>query len=1112
MNKLYFRAMKLIAMLLLGCCLGLSAATYSQTITLKGENIALKDVFAQVQAQSGYRVLVNKALLESAESISIIAEDMPLDEFLQTVLKSQPLDYRLEGKNIFLSRREAPSCRDANTPAVIGTESREIGKKSPLLAFSEVRGRVTDTIGISLGRASVNVKDYRLSTLTAADGTFTLKNVPDDAILVVSFMGYQSLQLPAKPQMGIIQLQPSLSPLDEVQVIAYGTTTRRLSTGNVITVTAAEIEKQPVMNPLQTLQGRVSGLVVTQTSGYASAPFKVELRGRNNISDRFTSEPFYVLDGVPLTVSEIGGISSYTGGSTGFLQNGMPTPSRGQSPIFSINPSDIENIEVLKDADATAIYGSRAANGAILITTKKGKSGKVRFDGNTSYGSSAVTREWDMLNTQQYIEMREEAFKNDNLEMTASNAYDLLTWERDRYTDWQKYAWGRTGKVTDAQGGISGGNNQINFRLGSGYNRRTDITTTSGGDERLSLSLNLGYKSANQRFGLTFSNIYSYAKSDMVFIGGVNPAMLSPNAPDILDLDGDLNYAGWKPTVFPFASFYQPYTGKTNFLNSSLALTYEVFKGLNIRANFGYSTTDARQTQLTPIYSLDKTLSTPPTGSAYFGNNNVGNLTFEPQIDFNRFVYGGQLNILIGSTVQSNTTRGQSIEGVGYTSDLLLRTISNAPNKNADELFGEYRYAAVFGRINYNLMNRYIVNFSGRRDGSSRFGENKNFGDFGAIGAAWIFSEESFIKNNFRLISFGKIRGSYGTSGSDAIGDYRYLSRWTSSGYFSYGEISPLVPLQHSNNFYHWSTNKKLEAALDIGLLADKLLFSIAWYRNRCDDQLIDLPLASYTGFSSVTANLPANVENKGLEFNVSGSIINAKDLNWSLTFNTGINRNKLLSYPNLEQSPFANQYIVGQSLNFRRVLHFTGVDPQTGLYTVEDKNNDGEISTNFGPTDDRYIVDINPKFTGGIGSNLNYKGVNLSLFFQMVRQEGINALYTLGMNPGSIGNTSTYVFDNRWRQAGDITDVAKFTTVPDISFSNFYNSDGIYTDASFIRLSNLALSYALPTGLIDKTGLQSVQIRVTAQNLFVITNLKGLILKPRILEECPLPRSLLAV
>lgn len=1074
------RIMKLTAILLTVFFLQVKADGISQTITYSGTGVPLEKVLSAIRQQSGYIFFYREDIWSDAKPVTLSVKNARIEEVLKVVFRDQPLSYIIEEKTVIISRKKL--------------EKAESSFINSALPPEEIKGRVLTKEGEPL--LSVNVVNKRTGkgTTTDANGNFSLRDVNSDDIIQISYTGFTPRTVKASEISNLtVILEPAISELDQVVMQAYGQTTRRFATGNIAKVTSEEISKQPVLNSLQALQGRVPGLVVTQTNGYGSAPFKVEIRGRNTISDLFSSDPLYIVDGVPLTISELANSSSYRYGSSGFLQNGISNPAGGQSPLFSINPADIESIEVLKDADATSIYGSRAANGAILITTKKGKAGKVRVNGSINQGVSSVTRKWETLNTQQYIEMREEAFQNDGIAITPVNAYDITDWDNTKSVDWQEFMWGKTGKATDAQLDVSGGNSQTVYRVGGGYNRRTDITNFSGGDERFSVSSSLSMKSANHRFSAQFANTFSYTKSDMIVMGSPNAALLPPTAPAVLDSVGKLNYAGWKPAEYPFASLFQPYVSKTKFLNSNLTLNYELIKGLNLRSSFGYNSAQVKQKKLTPISSLDPTLPTKPTGSAIFGTNEISNWIIEPQIEYSSIIGRGKLSALIGTTFQSNATEGRSVTGSGYTSDLLINTISNAPNKNANDFYGQYRYSAFFGRVTYNLLNRYIVNLSARRDGSSRFGEKKQFGNFGAIGAAWIFSEESFVKKNISFLSFGKIRGSYGTTGSDAVGDYRYLTRWSSTGVQAYGGVSSLLPLQHANDQYHWSTNKKLEAALEIGLLQDRLTFSSAWYRNRCNDQLVSFPIAGYTGFGFVTANSPANVQNTGWEFSLGWKVIDNKNVRWSVSFNTGINRNKLLSYPNIEQSPYSGLYVVGQPLNIVKLLRSTGVDPQTGLYTFEDKNKDGSIKVAFDSTDDRYVFDANPKFVGGIGSNLEVKGVQISLFLNVFKQKGVNSLYAVGITPGTMYNMPTYVFDNRWRKPGDNSAIAKFTTVGDPSYANFQSSDAAYTDASYIRLSNISISYSLPQSFVKRAKLQGLRLYLNAQNLLTITNYKGL-------------------
>jgi TonB-linked SusC/RagA family outer membrane protein len=1074
---LIFRAMKLTAIFLFAACMTCYATGLGQKVTLNEKNVSLEKVFKEIRKQTGFDFLFSTQELKQASPVTVSVKDISLEEALRICFQGQPFAFIIENNTIIVKKKTE------SNPSEFVEQPAE----------ADISGRIANKMGEALTGASVIIQRTGKGDIANADGRFKLSKVRPDDVIEVSYTGYKTKLITVGGETTFfITLEIAADELDRVQIQAYGKTNKRIATGNIATVSAEEIERQPVFNPLQALQGRVPGLTVTQTSGYGSAPFKVEIRGRNNINDRFTSEPLYIIDGVPLTVMELANASSYSFGSSGFLQNGMANPANGQSPLFNLNPNDIESIEVLKDADATAIYGSRAANGVILISTKKGKAGKAVFNATINYGITAVTKRWEMLNTQQYVEIRKEAFVNDGIIPDAGNAFDILNWDTTKYFDWQDYAFGQTGKATNAQVGLSGGNSLIKFRIGGGYNRRTDISTVSGADERGSVSLGLNFKNSDSRFNLSLSSNYSFSKSNMVGLPYTSLLLTPPNSPDIFDSTGRLNYEGWQPALYPFSSLFQPYTSTTNFLNTNLTINYEILKGLNLRSSFGFNSSDVGQTFFTPITSQDYRFS--PTGTARFGENNVMNWLIEPQVEYNRFIGKGRLNIVAGGTIQSNKTEGLYLDGSGYTSDFLLGTISNAPVKSASELFGEYKYAALFGRINYNWKNKYILNFSGRRDGSSRFGKDHLFGNFGAVGAAWVFSEESFL-HAFKFISFGKLRGSYGTTGSDGVGEYQYLTRWSSSGTQPYAGISSLRPTQHANDSYHWPVNKKTEAAIDLGFLKDRISLSVAWYLNRCNDQLVGFPLPAYTGFNIVTANSPALVQNTGWEISLFGKLLSSDALNWTMSFNTAFNRNKLISYPNLERSPYVNQMVVGRSLSIIKLLHYTGVDPQTGLYTFEDKNRDGSINVAADPTvDDRYVIDLTPAFTGGLGSNFVYKGIELSLFFNIVKQKGINAFSTYGANPGAMYNASLYVYNNMWRKPGDVKQFAKATTgYGDASYNNFYNSDAVYTDASFIRLTNLSLGYSLPERLIKAAKLSSIQLKLSAQNLFVITKYKGI-------------------
>jgi TonB-linked SusC/RagA family outer membrane protein len=1082
--------MKITAVLLLAAILQVSAKGWGQEkISLTFNNAPLEQVLNSIHSQANVEFIYRTDYVKD-KKVTVNVSNASLKTVLDLCLHNQQLTYDIFGKNVSIH----PEKREEGKPATNGVQ---FNSRPP----GEIRGHVANDKGEPLAGANITVRRTGKGTITDANGNFKLADVTGDDIIIISYVGYQAQSMKIGDKAFIsLALGEANNELDQVVMQAYGTTTRRFATGNIAKVTSKEIEDQPVSNVLQALQGKVPGLVVTQTNGFASAPFKVELRGRNSMgltNQTFPSDPLYIIDGVPLTVLDIGGFSNYNR-SAGFIQNSnLLGPAGGQSPLFSLNTWDIESIEVLKDADATAIYGSRGANGVILITTKKGKAGKTNFDINISQGVSKVARFWNMMNTQQYLEMRREAFKNDNVIPTAGNAPDLLVWDTTSYTNWQKKIWGGLANNTNVQLSLTGGNDKSNFRLGAGYLRSNNVLAINGSDQKSSLSFNFNHHPANKAFSFSYSSNYSFTKSDMISIPS-NVVALAPDAPSIFDSAGSLNYSAWGPirSRFQFASLMQPYTSLTYFLNNNLSLNYEVLKGLILRMSAGVNYASTNQKKFTPISSLDPI--NPNTGTSEFGHNFNKGFIVEPQIEYNRFISKGKLNILIGSSYQYTNTEGIYNIGTGYTSDLLLKSLTNAPNIFATENYGEYKYLAAFGRINYIWKDRYIVNLTGRRDGSSRFGEGKQFGNFGSIAAAWIFSGEKFFKLLSRWVNYGKLRGSYGTTGSDAIGDYQYLTRWSSTLLSTYSGYPSMLPIQHANPDFQWQINKKLEAALDLSLFNNRLSFSIVYYQNKCGNQLVNEILPIYTGFSTVAGNWPAVVQNKGWEFSLNANVVKQRNFSWDLSFNIGINRNKLLAFPNIDQTPYARNFIVGDPLNISRYLHFTGVDPQTGLYTFEDKNKDGNIiNVASSPLNDLYAIDKSPKYSGGFGSSVKFKGLSIGLWFNYIKQLGLNAFNSIS-SPGTfrsgIANMPTSVL-SRWRKTGDQTNVAKFTVLTNNqSYTNFYSySDGILTDASFIRLSNVSISYSLPEKYLGHIRMKGCKAFINAQNLFTFTNYNGI-------------------
>jgi TonB-dependent starch-binding outer membrane protein SusC len=1074
----WIRTMKVTTILLLAACLQVHAAAWSQTVSFTGKDVPLEQVFASVKKQTGFGFFYKAEILQNTRKVTLDVKNVSLEEFLDICLQNEPLSYKVVGQTVFITKKE-----EAHSASELAGGPG-----------SELKGRITNTHGEPLVNANVIVKRTGRGAVTNSNGEFTLRSVGPQDIVTVSFVGYktQSLALKGRSTLSLI-LDPATNDLDKVVVQAYGTTSQRLATGNIGVVRAEDIAKQPVMNVLQAIQGQVPGVVVTNTSGYASGAIKVEIRGRNTIND-VPSDPLYIIDGVPLTIIDLQNRDAYITGSQGFIQSSISSPANGQSPFFSVNPSDIESIEVLKDADATAIYGSRGANGVILITTKKGKAGKTHADLNVYTGYSQTPRQYKMLNTRQYIGMRKEALKNDGFPVNSNYAPDLINWDTTRYTNWEKYLWGNIGKTTDIETSLSGGDPTTTFRIGAGYHHQTEILSYSGANQRGSVSFNINHKSANQRLNIILSGNYSIASINTIYLPG--SITTPPDSPPIYDGKGNLNYLGWVPLTqnFPAAALLQPYNSSTRFLNSNLVLSYELLKGLIFRTNLGYNDLQGSQKYVHPIASLNPLSNVAAISNLGYTFNH--NLIAEPQLEYNSFIGKGKLNLLLGASEQSATTSSVLLYGAGYTTDALISSISAAPSRQASNFSGSYKYEAIFGRVNYNWENKYILNLNARRDGSSRFGPGRQFGNFGSLGAAWIFSEEKIIKKDIPFLSFGKLRTSYGTTGGDQIGNYLYISQWA-YGLDTYNGNLPLYPQGPTDSLLHWQVNKKLEASVNLGFLKDRITVEASWYRDRCNNQLVEFPTPVITGFSNVTTNSPANVQNAGWEFLITAKIVDDQDFKWAFKYNMGINRNKLLSYPNFSQSPFADTYVIGKSLYIAKKLHVTGVDPQTGLYTFEDKNKDGRITIDLTgkTTDDRYLVDLSSKFNGGVTNNFSYKNWQLSIFFIFNKQLGLNALSSTANFPGDMTNQPVNVL-GRWQKPGDITNIARFTTNPasDSSFSLFKQySDGIYSNASFIRLQNLSLSYTLSQKATRNLKISNLRFFIQGENLFIISKYPGL-------------------
>ncbi|XCF04806.1 SusC/RagA family TonB-linked outer membrane protein [Tamlana crocina] len=939
----------------------------------------------------------------------------------------------------------------------------------------QIKGKVVDVNGVPIAGVNIQVKNTHRGTISNFDGRYIIEATATDT-LVFSALGLETQEMIVDNKITInVVLRESVTDLGTVMVNAgYYSVSENERTGSISKVTAKDIELQPIVSPLQALEGRMPGVEVEQGSGITGLAPNIRIRGTNSLRND-GNYPLYIVDGVPVNSEPLNSVGSLTSQS-------------GLDPLSTLNLQNIESIEVLKDADATAIYGSRGANGVVLITTKKGsnENGRTLLAINLYSGISEVSNKAKLLNTPQYLSMRRQAFENDGLTPNEGNAPDLVLWDQNRYTDWQEVLFGKTVLAKSINMAVSGGNAYTSFRVGGGYQNQGSVFPGNFDYNKLTANLNLNHRSKDQRFQLDLSVNYG-VDDNALFFGNnfVNSALnTAPNAPAIYKEDGSLNWDNWTGNN-PLAVLEQPQDIKTDNLLTNMGLSYEMLKGLKLKVNAGYSKLNSEEQ-----VRFFKEANRPNRWdfirlSTIQNQANRQSWIVEPQMAYDMVQGKFEINALVGGTFQDNKNGYLSMEGNGYADKSLMGNLAAADDvRTLADTNTEYRYAAVFGRLGLNWDEKYFLNITGRRDGSSRFGPDKRFSNFGAIGAAWIFSEENVIRENLSFLSFGKLRGSYGTTGSDQIGDYGYLDAYEPTD-----GAGGLYPTQLFNADYSWEVNKKLEAALQLGFIQNRINVDVSWYRNRSSNQLVGYPLPAITGFTSVQANLPATVQNTGWEVLLNTTNIANGAFSWKTSLNMTFPDNKLVAFDGIEQTSYANRYRVGHPLNIRLLYQYEGIDPETGFYRISDVNEDGRFNN-----DDRVIIkNMGRAYYGGLNNQIQYKGFSLQFLFEYIKQSNLSYIFST-TPPGFSGNKPVE-FLNAWEVPGDNEDIQKVSQSFSALFSslNAANSSLGIEDASFLRLKNISLSYQLPRDVMERLNIRSANVYVRAQNLFTITRYAGL-------------------
>lgn len=1062
----------LLAVLLqLGTYLRAQDQELKKTVTLKFIDSPLDVVITEICNQTGYGNFYETNWLKKAVPVTIDVKNQPIDKALEICFAKQPFTYAISGTTILII-------------------SRDLTDLAPPRGIT-ITGRVMDKSGSPLDGANVVVRGSKRGVTTNKQGDFELNDLDSDPTLEISYVGYATeVVIPKKGKKVEVFLEFMATYLNEVVMKGYSTSIRKFDLSTTSRIKSEDLAKQPVNNLLAAIQSRVPGLLVTQRSGLPGSSYNTQIRGQRSIGTTPgflpANSPLYVIDGVP-----------YLSSNEALTQRFF-IPSN--SPFSTINIEDIESIDVLKDANATSIFGSLGANGVVLITTRKPKAGRTTIDVNMYTGWEKVAHTIDYMNTEQYVRMRKEAFAHDGQSITAINAPDLVYWDTTRYTNWKKELIGHTATISNAHIRVSGGTGNTQFSASTGYNTESTVFPGNFGKSLFSASLQL-YHSPSEKLSMMFSTSYGYDRSKLMTRDVTQYIDLMPNAPKPYDSDGNLVFREQGiPSLNPMSFLLQPHNFNQERLTGSFKLNYDVFPWLQVNTRMGYTSIIGDEYTRIPMASMDTALFPPPVRIAYFGDGRSKNWIFEPQLEYSRDSgYIGRIKAIVGTSLREQTARGTLQSGSRYTSDNAMRSISNAPVITSTDDYKQYRLNSIYGLFRYTYANKYLLELNARRDGSSRFGPDKQFANFGSAALGWIFSNENFVRDHVGAMSFGKLRATYGSSGNDQIGDYQFLDAWVSMQ--NPNNNTPAIrPIRLYNNDYRWELHKNLDIGLDLGFLRDRILLSAVWNQSTTSNQLIAYEIPLQAGFPSILRNFPAVVRNRNLEFQLR--TVNADDearkFMWTTSLNLSIQRNKLVKFPGIEATSYAQYYRVGKPLNLAILYNGDGVDQNTGVYRILDANGNVIPLPNTLPTDKDKIVagTFNPDFFGGLQNSVRLGNWQLDLDFYFVKQKGFNQLTSRLVPAGFFGANQPIDFLDNWQKPGDSKDYQFYSQnyLSPAYYAAYYysNSDATVSDASFIRLKTLSFSYSFPYEWLKKIRVNQFSLYMHAQNLFTITSYPG--------------------
>ncbi|MFL9485652.1 SusC/RagA family TonB-linked outer membrane protein [Chitinophagaceae bacterium LWZ2-11] len=956
-----------------------------------------------------------------------------------------------------------------------------------IYAQEVISGKVVSENNQPLEGVTVYARGRTVGTTTAKDGSFRLElKVPSKAILI-SFVGYEEkeINISAKTSVTIV-LKKDNKAFEDVVVTGYSTQNKKFISGAISSVSGNAIKDVPAAGFNQILQGKSAGVQITSNSGVPGGSVFIRIRGTNSINAG--NDPLYVIDGVFVNSSNL-----ITTGLGNQLQS---------NPLADINPSDIENIQILKDANATAIYGSLGANGVILVTTKHGKlNSKTKVNVNAYHGWATAAKKFEVTTGPQTALLTNEYTLNTAIDkgldpstitLPFANPDTLPTYDRIKDLF-------RTAQTSNYELSVSGGTAKNNFYLGLGYFKQESIIKPSAFD-RYSVRFNFdNYVTDKFKVGINTNIVRTWrnvSSNDNNPVGVINSALFPRSYLPIYNADG---------TYAKYGSFDNHIALINNLNNNAVGWRttgtlygeYAILPGLKLRSNWSIDYNDMYENN----YNNTAILAGQPAGNASSIASKYTILQNEQVLTYIKTFAGKHnINALIGNTIQQTYFERTSLTGSGFPNNSFT-TISAAATQNGSSSNSLSRLVSFFAKAGYTYDNKYSIDGSIRADASSRFGVNHRWAYFPSAGITWRAGQEDFIKAT-NIFNELKVRASLGWSGNQAgIGDYSSLGLWSAGN--NYLDQPGTAPTQLANPNLTWETTRQLDIGLEFSVLKNRLTVSLDYYDKYTYNLLQNVPVPTRSGYASITANY-GSVSNKGFEVSINSVNINTKDFRWVTDFNISTNKNKVVSLPSPVNAGSRNIVLIQQGSPLYSFWLFKQleVDPKTGNAVYQDVNNDGKITL----ADRQIVGNAWPDYTGGLNNTLTYKDFDFGFNFYFQHGNKIMNMNRFFLVHGGTQSNIGFIPEQlkRWQKQGDITDIPRMTTYSgnidqNNSPANNYGgnvqnlSSRYLEDGSFIRLKTVSLGYTIPSILTRKWGLNSVRAYVQAANLWTITKYSGL-------------------